>query len=113
MLLEHEFDRVLFAAESTGGCHNPANKDQEWEATELAAELLLPYDAAHPAARARRSDEQVADDFEVSVQLAGWRMNATGARLVAGRALAKRTGRSLGRRGRSGPRRGLSWSEIR
>lgn len=89
VMLEHEFDRVLFAAESAGGCHNPANKDQEWEAAELGAELLLPYDAAHRAARARRTDEQVAEFFDVSVQLAGWRMKATGARLVAERAKAK------------------------
>lgn len=90
VLLEHEFDRILFAANSTGGCHNPANKDQEWEAAELGAELLLPYDAAHRAARAKRSDEEVAASFDVSLQLAGWRMNATGARKVAGFIFAKR-----------------------
>jgi hypothetical protein len=96
VLLEHEFDRVLFAAGSKGGCHNPTNKDQEWEAAELGAELLIPYEAAHRAAHARKSDEEVADMFDVSVQLAGWRMNATGARKVARRVFAKWTGRNSG-----------------
>jgi hypothetical protein len=89
VLLEHEFDLVLFTADSNGGCHNPSNKDQEWEAAEFGAELLLPTDGAHWAARKKMSDEQVADHFDVSVQLAGWRMNATGARIVAARIFKK------------------------
>ncbi|MEU4594836.1 ImmA/IrrE family metallo-endopeptidase [Micromonospora aurantiaca (nom. illeg.)] len=90
VLLEHEFDRVMFSAEGRHGCANPTSKDQEWEAQELGAELLLPLAAAYKAARERRNDEQVADLFDVSLPVARWRMNGTGARIVAQRAAAKR-----------------------
>jgi hypothetical protein len=89
VLLEHEFDRVLFSGDSKGGCHNPSNTDQENDAAELGAELLLPSKGALLAARKGMSNEQVADHFEVSVPLAKWRMDATGARIVAARILSK------------------------
>lgn len=96
VLLEHEFDRVMFSAEGRHGCANPTSKDQEWEAEELGAELLLPLVAAYKAARERRTDEEVADLFDVSLPVSRWRMNGTGARIVAQRAAAKRakSGRS-------------------
>ncbi|RAO63428.1 hypothetical protein LUPAC06_00154 [Micromonospora saelicesensis] len=89
VLLEHEFDRVMFSAEGRRGCANPASKDQEWEAAELGAELLLPYAAAYEAAKAHKINEQVADLFDVSIPVARWRMNGTGARIVAQRTAAK------------------------
>ncbi len=90
--LEHEFDRVMFGSDTNGGgCHNPANKDQEWEATELGAELLIPKDAAYRAARKGMDDAAVAARFQVSERLAGWRMHGTGARKVAERIAAKWT----------------------
>jgi hypothetical protein len=89
-LLEHEFDRVLFA-DGSRRCRNPASKEMEDEAAELSAELLLPQTAAQRAAVAGKSDEEVADIFDVSIELARWRMNATGARLIAQRAARKRT----------------------
>jgi hypothetical protein len=89
VLLEHEFDRVMFSAEGRRGCANPANKDQEWEAAELGAELLLPQAAAYAAARAGRSDDEVANLFDVSLRVASWRMDGTGARIVAQRVAEK------------------------
>ncbi|OKI58022.1 ImmA/IrrE family metallo-endopeptidase [Micromonospora sp. CB01531] len=97
VLLEHEFDRVMFSAEGRRGCANPSSKDQEWEAEELGAELLLPLVAAYKAARERRTDEEVADLFDVSLLVARWRMNGTGARIVAQRAAAKRANFRRGR----------------
>jgi hypothetical protein len=47
--------------------------------------LLVPWAAALRAARAKKSDEEVAELFDVSERLAGWRMNGTGARIVAQR----------------------------
>jgi hypothetical protein len=65
----------------------------EDEAAELSGELLLPAAAARRAAICRLSDEQVADEFDVSVEFAKWRLNVTGARLIAERAARKRGGR--------------------
>jgi Zn-dependent peptidase ImmA (M78 family) len=86
LLLEHEFDRILFT-DGMRGCRNPATKEMEYE----AAELLLPSAAARWAAALKKTDEEVADLFDVSVEFARWRMNATGARLIAQRAARKRT----------------------
>jgi len=46
LLLEHQFNRILFAGDPGKGCRNPSNKDQEWEADLLGAELLIPIAAA-------------------------------------------------------------------
>ncbi|MGI5243148.1 ImmA/IrrE family metallo-endopeptidase [Dactylosporangium sp. CA-139066] len=92
VVLEHTFDRILFAGDVQKGCVNPGSREQEFEAAELGAELLLPKNAAAWAARKGMADAQVAELFDVSVQLAAWRMNSTGARLRAQRAAAKRGG---------------------
>lgn len=63
----------------------------EAEAAELGGELLLPTEAAQRLAYDNANDEEVARRFGVSVQFAGWRMNATGARKIASRARAKRS----------------------
>lgn len=89
LLLEHEFDRILFT-DGKRGCRNPATKDMEEEAAELSGELLLPADAARRAAALGRSDEEVADFFDVSPEFARWRLNVTGARLIACRAAKRR-----------------------
>ena len=41
LLLEHEFDRILFT-NGQRGCANPASKEMERQAAELSGELLLP-----------------------------------------------------------------------
>ncbi len=78
IILEHAFDRVLIGID---GCRC-FDKDKEDEATWLAGELLIPYAAAERAARADLMDDQVAEIFEVSTQLAAMRMNSSGARTV-------------------------------
>ncbi|AKJ11584.1 hypothetical protein ABB07_16550 [Streptomyces incarnatus] len=89
LLLEHEFDGILFA---DGGCRalGPEMAAREQEAAYLSGELLIPTKAAVSAALSRRSDEEVAKQFDVSLRFAAWRMNASGARKIAQRTLQKR-----------------------
>ncbi len=86
VVLEHPFAAAL--ADSTG-CR-VANQALEAEAAELSGELLLPTDAARRLALDGASDETAAERFGVSVAFARWRLNVTGARKIAARALAKR-----------------------
>jgi Zn-dependent peptidase ImmA (M78 family) len=53
-------------------------RDQENEADWLAASLLLPRDGLLSYFSRRRSVEAIAAQFQVSVELARWRLNATG-----------------------------------
>lgn len=86
VVLEHHFRATLT---NNKGCR-VANQEQEAEAAELSGELLIPFEAAKRLAFYRVSDEEAAERFGVSVELARWRMNATGARKIAQRARAKR-----------------------
>ena len=81
---EHKFGTSLV---NERGCRM-ANQAQEDEATEIAGELLVPFDAAKMLARRKATNEEVAMQFGVSVDLARWRMDATGARLIARRRVA-------------------------
>jgi IrrE N-terminal-like domain len=90
LLLEHKFDRILFT-NGKRGCANPASKEMEGQAAELSGELLVPGAGARRAAAYGRSDDQVADQFDVSTEFARWRMNVTGARRIASRAARKRS----------------------
>ena len=90
LLLEHEFDRILFT-NGKRGCANPASKEMEAQAAELSGELLLPGASARRAAAYGQSDDQVAEQFDVSTEFARWRMNGTGARRIADRAARKRS----------------------
>ncbi|WP_165854586.1 ImmA/IrrE family metallo-endopeptidase [Streptomyces sp. V2] len=89
LLLEHEFSGVLV---SDGGCRSldPAMKIQEQEAHDLSAELLIPKSAAIKAAFDNLAGTQVAQRFDVSIEFARMRMNASGARTIAARSRAKR-----------------------
>jgi Zn-dependent peptidase ImmA (M78 family) len=82
VILEHEFDILLGSENSCRSSASPV----EAEAAELSGELLVPSDAALWAARLDWSNEQVASHFQVSVKMAAWRMNGTGARLRVKRA---------------------------
>ena len=82
-LLEHEFDDVLLADD---GCRK-VDKNKEKEANFLAAELLIPYQAALKAAFAEKANEEIAAIYGVSTQFA--QMCMKGARVHAQRALAK------------------------
>ncbi|QFZ77389.1 ImmA/IrrE family metallo-endopeptidase [Streptomyces fagopyri] len=89
LILEHEFEGILFA---DGGCRElgPEMAVKERQASDLSGELLIPMSAAIAAALAKKSDEEVAEQFDVSVRFAAWRMNASGARKIAQRTLQKR-----------------------
>ncbi|MFI6130058.1 ImmA/IrrE family metallo-endopeptidase [Micromonospora sp. NPDC051141] len=84
VVLEHPFTAALV---NERGCRM-ANREHEQQAAELSGELLLPFEAAKLLARQQASDEQAAQKFEVSVDLARWRLNSTGARKIASRAKA-------------------------
>lgn len=81
VLLEHPFGPMLT---DERGCRS-ASREIEDEAAELSGELLVPADGARIAAFRGWSDSTVANHFRVSVAMAQWRMNATGARRVASR----------------------------
>lgn len=81
---EHTFGTSLV---DDRGCRK-ANRTQEAEAYEVAGELLVPFAAAKALARRRATDEEVALQFGVSVELARWRMNSSGARIIASRQAA-------------------------
>jgi Zn-dependent peptidase ImmA (M78 family) len=81
---EHKFGTSLV---NERGCRL-ADQVQEAEAAEIAGELLVPFEAAKLLARRKATDEEVALQFGVSVDLARWRMHATGARLIAQRRAA-------------------------
>jgi hypothetical protein len=79
ILLEHPFGPMLTDG---NGCRS-AVAGIEAEAAELSGELLIPADAARVAAFRGWSDGLVANHFRVSLALARWRMNASGARRIA------------------------------
>jgi IrrE N-terminal-like domain len=70
------------------GCRLSSPED-EAEAALLGAELLVPTKAANWMAFRDYTDEQVATKFEVSTEIARWRMNASGARRFATNARRK------------------------
>ena len=59
------------------------------EADWLSGEMLIPYDGAYRLARANATDHEVAEVFDVSLAVARWRMNHSGARKVVERTRAK------------------------
>jgi hypothetical protein len=85
LILEHVFDARLV---NERGCRLIDSK-QEAEAKELGAELLVPAEAALGHAYRGSSDTEVAAAFHVSVEVARWRMNHTGARRIAAHGRAK------------------------
>ncbi len=84
VVLEHEFGVSLTDERKCG-----LGGEQEAEADWLSGELLIPFDGALRLARANASDEQAADQFEVSLAVARWRMNASGARKIVERGRAR------------------------
>jgi len=86
VVLEHPFAAALA---DSNGCA-VTNRALEIEAAQLSGELLLPTDAALRMALDGVSDVTAAHRFGVSVALARWRLNATGARKIAARSAAKR-----------------------
>jgi hypothetical protein len=88
VVLEHAFGATLADERKCG-----LGGDQETEADWLAGEILVPYEGALRLARAGATDQHVAREFDVSLAVARWRMNGSGARVVARRIRSKSTGR--------------------
>lgn len=76
--LEHAFAATMV---NERGCRS-AVPGQEAEAAELSGELLIPFDAAVHLASRHATDDEAADQFGVSNQVAGWRLNGSGARKI-------------------------------
>lgn len=85
VVLGHPFAMTLV---NERGCRT-ADPNHESEAAELGAELLLSFEAAKRLARRHATDAEAAAQYGVSPQIARWRLDSTGARLIAQRAEAK------------------------
>jgi Zn-dependent peptidase ImmA (M78 family) len=84
VVLEHQFGVSLSDERKCG-----LGGDQEAEADWLSGEMLIPNDGAFRLARANATDEEAADAYDVSLAVARWRMNHSGARKVMLRARTK------------------------
>ncbi|WP_326959276.1 ImmA/IrrE family metallo-endopeptidase [Amycolatopsis sp. NBC_01286] len=82
VILEHEF-KLLITDDK--GCRSSSSVVEE-EAAEFSGELLVPWEGARWAAFKRWTDDEVANHFNVSIEMARWRMNSTGVRRFAERA---------------------------
>ncbi|MGX4690703.1 ImmA/IrrE family metallo-endopeptidase [Streptomyces sp. JNUCC 63] len=89
LLLEHEFDRILFTDGECRNVNDTAARTREEQALALSAELLIPKKAAIKAALAGKTDSEVAEQFDVSIEFARMRMNPSGARTIAQRIITK------------------------
>lgn len=81
LVLEHRFDTMIV---NERGCR-AADSEHEEEANELAGEMLLPFEAAQALARRNASNAEAATQFAVSIDMARWRLDSTGARKIAKR----------------------------
>jgi hypothetical protein len=84
---EHELTQAWM--DEDGNCSG-STKDQEKEAAELAGALLVPAEIAKAHAIRGGSVEALASKYEVSVQMANWRMQLSGGPTIA-RRTRKRT----------------------
>ncbi|KXO99704.1 ImmA/IrrE family metallo-endopeptidase [Tsukamurella tyrosinosolvens] len=84
VVLEHQFGVSLSDERRCG-----LGGDQEAEADWLSGEMLIPTDGAFRLARANATDEAAAVEYDVSLAVARWRMNHSGARKVIERSRAK------------------------
>lgn len=81
VVLEHKFGVSLSDERRCG-----QGGDQEAEADWLSGEMLIPKDGAFRLARVKATDEEAAAAYHVSLAIARWRMNHSGARKVMQRA---------------------------
>lgn len=84
VVLEHKFGVSLSDERKCG-----LGGEQEAEADWLSGEMLIPCEAAFRLAREDATDEDAAQMFDVSLAVARWRMNHSGARKVVERTRAK------------------------
>lgn len=83
VMLKHDLSEVR---EVDGMPFRTCRPDEEEEATAFGGTLLLPRPLLLSAARRRASIEQIASQYEVTVEMARFRFNATG---VAKQAVAR------------------------
>jgi Zn-dependent peptidase ImmA (M78 family) len=86
LVLEHEFSASLSTDERKCGLGGNQENEADW----LSGEMLIPTDGAIRLARADASDLVAASAFDVSLAVARWRMNQSGARIMVQRERAKR-----------------------
>lgn len=84
VVLEHQFGVSLSDERKCG-----LGGEQETEADWLSGEMLIPSDGAFRLARRNATDEQAAASYDVSLAIARWRMNHSGARKIVQRTRAK------------------------
>lgn len=85
VVLEHDFGVSLAADERKCGLGGQQEREADW----LSGEILIPSDGAFQLARQGASDEEAAVTFDVSLAVARWRMNGSGARKVVDRTREK------------------------
>jgi hypothetical protein len=93
--IAHELGHVLCEHRGVGllqpdGTCRAADETKENEAHEVMGELLVPSGQAIRMAVRGRDDQFIADHFRVSLQMARWRVNVSGARTIAKRRSARR-----------------------
>jgi Zn-dependent peptidase ImmA (M78 family) len=86
LVAEHELNSNWV---SDDGCTS-GGKAQETEAAELAGALLIPAAVAKLAAIRGRPPFALAADYEVSVEMATWRMRVSGGEIIARRSRMRR-----------------------
>lgn len=74
VLLEHPFDATVFSFDD---CRS-SDAAHEDEANWLAGELLIPSSTARSLGARGVSEQEVAQRFDVSIQMARWRLNVSG-----------------------------------
>jgi Zn-dependent peptidase ImmA (M78 family) len=92
--MAHEMAHVVLGHSFTPGVVDErgcrlSSQEDELEAAHLGGELLLPLTAAKALAFRDCTDEQAAARFQVSIEIARWRLNGTGARKLVRNARAK------------------------
>lgn len=85
VVLEHNFAVSLASDERKCGVGGVQELEADW----LSGEILIPYDGALRLARSDATDGDAAEAFEVSLAVARWRMNSSGARTVIDRSRQK------------------------
>lgn len=97
----HEFSHLVLGHEVrevqkiAGHSFFTCNTEQEAEANWLAGCILLPRQLLLAAAYRNDTDEEIANNYHVTKQMAAFRMNASGARMQAARTRARRS-RTIG-----------------
>jgi Zn-dependent peptidase ImmA (M78 family) len=75
LILKHDLSEIEYLGDIA---FRTCRSDQEEQATSLGATLLLPRPLLAYAARRKMTIEEIADEFQVTVEMARFRWNSTG-----------------------------------